>query len=648
MGVIRMGLLALVLGMACVVLGVLALTRSYLAPQVARDVEVLQSAVATTYQRELARMDPQEGVAAFAARLPSPPVDVQVRLLDAKGSVLATLGQAQAPPSSDPLRLDNAVPPLRQKLANADGPVAALEVEAGSARWAEASGALMGGVVVAALGFLIVLVIGLRWALTWALGPVKTFSGQIQALGERRFVFEPQPSLREWVPLSKTINVMIGRVQAMLEEKQTEILDVREELDHDPLTGASSRSRFMRDLQRALDDSEASHTGSVVIVHVHGLVEMNRLAGRARADDFLRAVAVTIRSRLYRFSPRQPTLGRLNGSDFGILLEDIEGSALVDWLEGVTDGLKQLHTDRVSDTECVAWIGASTYVRGETTSEVLARVDAMTGASEARRERFCITSPAQPMHYIAIAQWRVLIENALDTGRVTLEYYPVVGIGHQILHMEAVLRMAGPDGTVMPASAFIPPAIRTARILDLDLRALELALARLQTDPTPVAINMSPHSLTRPFFVNQVDELLAKAGDRAKRLWIEVSELGLIDHPGDLERFSAMVRPRGVKLGVDHFGIAFSALPTLHHLLVDYVKLDQRFCVNLSSSLGQQQFVRQVVDLCSSMSIKVIGQGIRRGIDADSMLSMGVAAVTGPAISGVIEAPELTEEVEQV
>jgi hypothetical protein len=48
------------------------------------------------------------------------------------------------------------------------------------------------------------------------------------------------------------------------------------------------------------------------------------------------------------------------------------------------------------------------------------------------------------------------------------------------------------------------------------------------------------------------------------------------------------------------------------------------------------------------MSIKVIGQGIRRGIDADSMLSMGVAAVTGPAISGVIEAPELTEEVEQV
>jgi hypothetical protein len=27
---------------------------------------------------------------------------------------------------------------------------------------------------------------------------------------------------------------------------------------------------------------------------------------------------------------------------------------------------------------------------------------------------------------------------------------------------------------------------------------------------------------------------------------------------------------------------------------------------------------------------------------------MGVAAVTGPAISGVIEAPELTEEVEQV
>jgi EAL domain-containing protein (putative c-di-GMP-specific phosphodiesterase class I)/GGDEF domain-containing protein len=642
-----MGLLALVLCAAAAVLGVLALTKTYLAPQVAHDVDALQRAVALGVQRELDRgAAAADELAALTQRLPSPPADVQVRLLDAQGKVLATLGELTPTRSGAYLGLGQQVPPLRQALAAAAGPVAALEVDAGAARWAEAVGALVQAVVLAGLALLLLVMLALRLAFGWALGPLATFTRQLHALGERRFVFEPQPQLREWVPLSKTINVMIGRVQAMLEEKQSEIKDVREELDHDPLTGASSRSRFMREMTRALDDAEAPPSGSVVIVHVHGLGEMNRLAGRARADDFLRAVAVTIRSRLYRFSPRQPTLGRLNGSDFGILLEGIEGSALVDWLEGVSDGLRQLHTDRVSDTEYVAWIGASTYVSGETTSEVLARVDAMTGASETRREPFCITSPAQPMHYIAIAQWRVLIENALDTGRVTLDYYPVVGIGNQIVHMEAVLRMAGPDGTVMPASAFIPPAIRTARILDLDLRALELALLRLETDPTPLAINMSPHSLTRPFFVRQVDELLQKAGDRAKRLWIEVSELGLIEHPGDLERFSTMVRARGVKLGVDHFGIAFSALPTLHHLLVDYVKLDQRFCVNLSSSLGQQQFVRQVVDLCSSMSIKVFGQGIRRGIDADSMLAMGVTAVTGPAISGVADEPELTEAIE--
>jgi EAL domain-containing protein (putative c-di-GMP-specific phosphodiesterase class I) len=248
------------------------------------------------------------------------------------------------------------------------------------------------------------------------------------------------------------------------------------------------------------------------------------------------------------------------------------------------------------------------------------------------------------MHFIALAQWRVLIENALETGRVTLACFPVVGIANEILHHEAVLRMAGPDGTLLSASEFIPPAIRTARIADLDLRALELALERLGRDPTPLAVNVSPHSLARPFFVRRVMELLDRAGPLTRSLWIEVSELGLIDRPKDLEAFSTLVRQRGVRLGVDHFGIAFSALPTLHHQLVDYVKLDQRFCIGLSTAIGQQQFVKQVIDLCTSLSIKVIGQGIRRGVDADAMLSMGACAVTGPAVSAALTAPVLREE----
>jgi EAL domain-containing protein (putative c-di-GMP-specific phosphodiesterase class I)/GGDEF domain-containing protein len=647
MSAYRLVFLSLALLMVAVTVGVCSLILHMASPQAAAEVQERQRLVTALIVRELgvAQGEPTLIPLVFAA-MPFVFEDVQAQLLNAHGQVVASRGSLLSAETPFDVGQPSKLAPGRQAVTVIEGPGFWLEVSAGSARWQESIWALIRTVVLSAFGVALGAFLLVRSMAEWALSPVQRFASQLQALGERRFVFEVQPRLREWIPLSKIINVAVARVQAMLEEKQTEIEDVREELDLDSLTGAVSRHRFMMNLSRILDDDSGPRIGAVVIVHVHGLAEMNRSVGRIRADDFLRAVAVTIRSRLYRFSPRQPVLGRLNGSDFGVLLEGVEGSTLTDWLEGLAEGLKQLHTDRVSDTEYVAWIGASTYAHREAPSELLARVDAMVGDSENRREPFCITSPAQSMHFIALAQWRVLIENALDTGRVTLSYFPVVGIANEIVHYEAVLRMAAPDGTILSASAFIPPAIRTARICDLDLRAVELALVRIEQEPVSLAVNMSPHSLARPFFVKRVIEILDRAGPLARRLWIEVSELGLIDHRKDLEAFSVQVRPRGVKIGIDHFGISFSALPTLHHPLVDYVKLDQRFCVNLSHAIGQQQFVRQVVDLCTALSIKVIGQGIRRGADADAMLSMGACAVTGPAVTAALAAPELREEVD--
>ena len=459
------------------------------------------------------------------------------------------------------------------------------------------------------------------------------------AVGDRRFLAVPQPSIPEWIEPARALNVMVAKVQAMLEEKQTEIEGVREELDHDPLTGTASRHRFMTSLQQALRAEPNQHDGSLAIIHVHMLAEMNQRVGRHRTDEFLKAVATTIRTRLYRFSPQQPLLARLNGSDFGVLLDDVSGPRLVDWLDGVAGALKQLYDERVSDTMNVAWIGATTFRQGESLSEVMVRVDAMVMAAEARREPFAVTSPTQPLHFIAVAQWRVMIENALETGRVHLDFFPVVDTDMSPVHWEGVMRLLSPDGTVLHGSTFVPPAIRTARIVDIDLRAVELGLARIDASEHSVAVNIAPQSIRRPYFVQRVEALLVAAGPRARRLWIEVSEWGLMEHASDLESFSNTVRRHGVKIGIDHFGIAFSALPTLHHLHIDYVKLDARFCNGAASDLGKQQYAKLVVELASALGIDVLAQGLGRPDDVNALLAMGVRAVTGPIVTAAVTAP---------
>ena len=484
------------------------------------------------------------------------------------------------------------------------------------------------------------LVVTLTRVLRWARRPLEGFQEQIRALSERRLVSIAQPDVTEWVELSKALNVMVARVGLMLDEKDARLDAMKNETAHDALTGVASRGAFMQRLQQALADPQGSQSGSVVIVRAHDLVGMNQRCGRERTDDFLRAVTTALRTRVYPFEAQGGLLARLNGADFCVLLPGVDRAALETWLASAAKALTGLHDERISESWNVAWLGASTYKFEEPFSDVLTRSDAMVMAAETRREPYCITTPAEPLHLITVAQWRGLIETALDTGHVQLAFFPVQGREADLLHREALLRLRSPDGTLMPAAAFIPPAIRTGRVTDLDLRAVELALAELARSPGDVAVNVSPHSILRPIFQRRVEEMLQGAGAAASRLWIEVDELGLSESLDELQRFALSMKTLGCKVGIDHFGSRIFALPRLGRMGIGYIKLDREYGVGVHDQPGQRAFVRAIVEVSAAMGVKVIAEGLNDARDLSVLEEVGVDGATGPLVSSaLLQAP---------
>lgn len=611
--------------LACLLLSI-GLARHHVADEVGRASAAAASAVA----------QPAADRAALALARATQEQWAVLELSDADGHVLVRHANPR-PAGAAPAWFARAVP---------------LNVSAGRAMWSD-GGTAAGSVTVIArtdraheflwtLAWALLLAVAvcggalvatLAWVLRWARRPLEGFQEQIRALGERRFVSMVQPTVSEWVELSKALNVMVARVGLMLDEKDARLDAMKKETAHDELTGVASRHAFMEHLQRELSEPQGRRSGAVAIVRAHDLVGMNQRVGRQRTDDFLRAVTTALRTRVYPYEAQGGLLARLNGADFSILLPAVTEAELTAWLASVAKALAALHDDRISESWNVAWIGASTYKAEEPVSDVLTRADAMVMAAETRHQPYALTTPAEPLHLITVAQWRVMIETALDTGHVQLAFYPVMGRGTSLLHREAMLRLQAPDGTVLPAFAFIPPAIRTGRVVDLDLRAVELALAELARSDGDVAVNVSSHSIRRPIFQRRVEQMLARAGADASRLWFEVDETGLSDSLDELLRFSAAVQGLGCKVGIEHFGQRLSALARLGRTGVSYVKVDRGFCVGAQAQAGQRAFVRAIVDVARATGILVIAEGLDDEHDLKALEELGVGGATGPLVS---------------
>ncbi|MCV2355704.1 EAL domain-containing protein [Paucibacter sp. B2R-40] len=481
-----------------------------------------------------------------------------------------------------------------------------------------------------------VLMASLAWLVRWAKHPLGDFHEQILGLSERRFVELKEPRVSEWIDLSKSLNVMVARVRRMLDERDEAVDSLEGRLAKDELTQTASRPHFMQSLASQL--KEGTTGGGVAIVRVHDLEGINRRAGRSRADEFLVAVATMLRSRFLLAGPDDSyVLARLNGADFGLLLP---GGDLASWqthLNESAEGLATLADDGLTDTQHVAWIGGTTFMPGETVSEVLLRVDTMVMASESQMLPVSVTGPTQRQHAIAVAQWRVIIENGLDTGRFTLGFLPMVDGHGQVLYREAMLRLTDSDGRLLEASDIKPPAIRNGRISNVDLRGVQLALSALGAAEGRLAVNITLQSMRRPIFLRSLMEMLTRHAEVASRLTFEVDEHGF-DSSTQLA-VQALVRtlaPFGCGLGIAQFGLSASLLPFLETHGVAYVKLAARLLPGIEGNPRLQAFVKQLVELGRSLGVPVYA-GAAGSAEAQALLlRLGVQACSAQSIE---EAP---------
>jgi EAL domain-containing protein (putative c-di-GMP-specific phosphodiesterase class I) len=270
----------------------------------------------------------------------------------------------------------------------------------------------------------------------------------------------------------------------------------------------------------------------------------------------------------------------------------------------------------------------------------LALAEAMALADEALaraelRGAFAVelmTGPGRPGRpSVGESAWRKGLEAALAEGRAALVSFPVVDAQGNLLHLESPLRIqleAG--GAFEPAAWWLPLAVRTRMTAAADARAVALALEAIARDGLPRSVNLAPSSLADSDFSSRMRTLLFAAPRSARKLSLEIDEAAAVERFALLRELARLVRPCGVRFGLEHAGRHLASIDHLFEDWLDFVKLDQSFTTGAGADAQRAGFVSAAVGLLHGLAIDVHAEGVRDDGDAMALWSCGVDGMTGP------------------
>jgi diguanylate cyclase (GGDEF)-like protein len=501
--------------------------------------------------------------------------------------------------------------------------------------------------------------------------PLLAVVDQAQAIADRRFLTIAEPRTPELRSVVRAMNAMVERVKAMFASEAERLESLRRKINRDELTGLSSREYFMSHLKEALTGDQFGSSGSLVMVRLSDLNELNRALGRQQADALLKAVGKT----LFDSGNGKPgqRAGRLKGAEFGVLCptetspqaaaEDIHRRLMQEVLPGWQEKVPELFT-----------VSAVRYERGQGMGPLLSGADeALARASSEGPNAWHAAEDAGGRTPIPAERWRELLGAAVEGGRageLTLAYYPVLGTGPgpgkpaparpitgpvvgggpvevapgspgrqaadapRLLHREGMIRLKVADeGRTLSAGDFLPMAAQLNLNSPLDLRAVRMAIDELPRMEGDLAVNLSAEALADFGFRQSLAQLLKAQPAAGTRLLFEVPEYGVFRHLDAFRDLAQKLKAAGARIGIEYFGQKFAEAGKLADLGLDYIKVHPTYVRGIGANPGNQEYLRGLCKVAHDLGITVVALGVESMDDLPLLASLGFDGVTGPGVA---------------
>lgn len=464
------------------------------------------------------------------------------------------------------------------------------------------------------------------------LRPLDDVVKQAEAIGERRFISIDEPATLEFRAVVHSMNALSGRIKRMLGQEAKRLEKWQRDTQTDKVSGLMNREPFLKMLDAALNSDDEYSRGSLGLLRLDRLIQLNQAYGRKSVDTLLKDIGSALR--VITAQQSRWAASRLNGSDFAILAPRAmeAGAAAQEAREAIRELLQRHSMDRGVSLP----VAATIYTHNDSVGELLTRLDG--ALLLANREDDSVISIAhkgdiemRPVRE-QMKDWRNILFKAFTERTYSLNNYPVIDTKGELLHSEAPVRLES-QGQFLPAGRFLPWINRLGLSVDLDKRVVELALDQIEKEGRQICINLSSAAVVEAGFLTWITERLATHTAAASKLWLEIPESVAFRHLKEFKKLCTKARSFQCKVGIEHMGHQLSELGNLHDLGIDYMKIDASFVRDIDNNTATQTLFRTLCTLGHSIGVIVIAEGVRTDAEWATLQELGADGATGPGVS---------------
>lgn len=381
---------------------------------------------------------------------------------------------------------------------------------------------------------------------------------------------------------------------------------------HDVVTGLPNRTMLAEQLKEVLSRTSRMAPCAVLSLSLDGFRAVNDTLGRQVGDELLRIMAGRLRKHLCHTD----LLGSQGANEFVIVQCGAgQPEAAVRLAEALLELIGEPSKIEGQQVVVKPSIGiAMAFTAGQDADALIKNADvARQWAKTDACGHFRLFEPEMDDVVQTRRRLEIDLRDAVSHMSFQIHYQPQFNLrARRMSGFEALLRWNHPvRGSVLPAG-FIPLAEEIGLIGRIGRWVLEQSCAQAASwpDDMSVAVNVSAVQLQDGTLPSVVAAALCSSGLSPSRLELEITETCMVENASTAAAMLNEIRATGVRIAMDDFGTGYSSLSSLPTLPFDKIKIDRSFISKLGEGPAHTAIVRAIVDLCASLGVTCIAEGV--------------------------------------
>lgn len=248
-----------------------------------------------------------------------------------------------------------------------------------------------------------------------------------------------------------------------------------------------------------------------------------------------------------------------------------------------------------------------------------------------------------------------LIRSALAEDRIEVFYQPIYSTKRdKFVSAEALARIRGRDGSIVPPGSFIPVAEKNGLISQIGEAVFEKTCAFIKENHLRghygieyIEVNLSVRQCEDPKLAQSYIRIMEKYGLDPSCVNLEITESASIRLRQNLLENMKTLIDYGVRFSLDDFGNGESNLNYIVDMPVSVVKFDKDMCQAYFANQKAKFVMEASMHMIHDMELEIVSEGVETKEQKEAVVALGIEYIQGYYFSKPLPKEEFLQFVEK-